>query len=83
MAQVMDQSESPGPGAGPERWKNLQCLLCRGSPLAHPDFEPSPDVSGFGYITAAVLNCGSCMVCGPSAIPTFTLSEGVWLVEKS
>ena len=26
------------------RWRNLQYLLCRGSPLAHPDFEPSPEV---------------------------------------
>ena len=26
------------------RWSHLQRLLCRGSPLAHPDFEPSDEV---------------------------------------
>ena len=27
------------------RWDHLQFLLARGSPLAHPDFEPSEEVS--------------------------------------
>ena len=27
------------------RWDHLQYILCRGSPLAHPDFEPSSEVS--------------------------------------
>ena len=26
------------------RWSHLQRLLCRSSPLAHPDFEPSDEV---------------------------------------
>ena len=26
------------------RWENIQKLLTRGSPLAHPDFEPSDEV---------------------------------------
>ena len=30
---------------GYEKWTSLQSLLCRGSPLAHPDFEPSSEVS--------------------------------------
>jgi hypothetical protein len=36
---------SGGSSIEAERWANIQCLLCRGSPLAHPEFEPSPDVS--------------------------------------
>ncbi len=38
-APVMDGSDFAA------RWKNIQYLLTRGSPLAHPDFEPSPEVS--------------------------------------
>lgn len=29
----------------PERWQSIQYILTRGSPLAHPDFEPSEEVS--------------------------------------
>lgn len=29
------------------RWAHLQKLLCRGSPLAHPDFEPSEETLTF------------------------------------
>ncbi len=30
--------------AAQRTWDNLQKLLTRGSPLAHPDFEPSDEV---------------------------------------
>ena len=43
----MDEGESMDVGGSelPEKWSHLQKLLCRGSPLAHPDFEPSDEVS--------------------------------------
>lgn len=28
----------------PGRWESIQYLLTRGSPLAHPEFEPSEEV---------------------------------------
>ena len=30
-----------------ERWAGLQNILCSTSPLAHPDFEPSEEVSKY------------------------------------
>ena len=35
-----DTSEDEFPG----RWRDIQKLLTRGSPLAHPEFEPSEQV---------------------------------------
>ena len=46
-ASTMDQTagvEQPKPEDSSGRWEHLQKLLCRGSPLAHPDFEPSEEV---------------------------------------
>ena len=47
VASTMDQTagiEQPQPQDSSGRWAHLQKLLCRGSPLAHPDFEPSEEV---------------------------------------
>lgn len=33
-----------------ERWAGLQNVLCSASPLAHPDFEPSEEVSSYIHI---------------------------------
>lgn len=35
----------------PGRWNHLQKLLVRGGPLAHPDFEPGPEVNiSYNYL---------------------------------
>ena len=40
MYSKMDGAPQPS-----ERWAGLQSVLCSASPLAHPDFEPSEEVS--------------------------------------
>jgi len=42
------------------RWSHLQKLLCRGSPLTHPDVEPSEEVR----IAVCVVLYGSAMDIG-------------------
>ena len=41
---VMSQVEQINSSRMSGRWDHLQYVLCRGSPLAHPDFEPSAEV---------------------------------------
>lgn len=50
-----DTSEDEFPG----RWRDIQKLLTRGSPLAHPEFEPSEQV-----LTCNKLTVGKCSLEG-------------------
>ena len=40
----MDTMETDRVQEIPGRWGSIQKLLTRGSPLAHPEFEPSDEV---------------------------------------
>lgn len=43
--EVATSTSVPSGGNIPAgRWESIQYLLTRGSPLAHPDFEPSEEV---------------------------------------
>ena len=42
MSSSMETDSTEDP---PGRWRDIQKLLTRGSPLAHPDFEPSDQVA--------------------------------------
>ena len=66
----MANMETDGEGGGggeeelPGRWRDLQKLLTRGSPLAHPDFEPSDQVCiGAVQCAVCVLMCVCVCVC--------------------
>ena len=43
----------------PDRWRDLNTFLVSGSPLAHPDFEPSPDTLSFLRDTCKILVIGA------------------------
>ena len=46
-----DKAEEEIPG----RWRDVQKLLTRGSPLAHPDFEPSDQVCSSVVVVPTLL----------------------------
>ncbi|CAI8022419.1 NEDD8-activating enzyme E1 catalytic subunit [Geodia barretti] len=48
-----------GSGDGEGRWRDVQKLLTRGSPLAHPDFEPSEQTHQFLREICKVLVIGA------------------------
>ena len=55
------ETESEGAEDPPGRWRDIQKLLTRGSPLAHPDFEPSDQVQCSAVRVGALIRVRVCI----------------------